>query len=101
MRMAMYLVLVQQSFLKFDILHCLRNNKRSIYYNPDRLSLSFQIQFINVDYTVNAGSAIKCLLKKKQLSTNQQRNLRSKERKYHNDSETIRQAIKKRSKDKK
>ena len=59
------------------------------------------MQFIKVDCTVNARSAIKCSLNKEQLSAKRQRDLKAKKRKYHDDPVKKRQSFKKRHEDKK
>ena len=64
--------------LKFDTLHSLENDIRSVYFNAYPLTLCFQMQFIKVDCTFNARSAIKCSLRKEILSTRQQRDLKAK-----------------------
>ena len=46
------------ALLKFDILRSLENYKKLVYYNTYPLTLSFQIKFINVDCTVNAGNTL-------------------------------------------
>ena len=59
------------------------------------------MQFIKVDCTVTARSAIKCSLNKEQLSAKWQRDLKAKKRKYHDGPVKKRQALKKRYEDKK
>ena len=85
--------------LKFDTLHSLENYIRSLYYNAYPMTLYFQLQFIKFHCTVNVKSAIKCLLKKEQLSAKWQRDLNLQKRKYHGNSEKT--GIEKRHDDKK
>ena len=58
--------------IKFDTLRSSKNYIRSVYYNAYPLTLYFQMQFIKVDCTVNARTAIKCSLRKEILLTRQQ-----------------------------
>ena len=44
-----------------DTLHSLENYMRSVYYNAYPMTIYFQQQFIKVQCTVTAKSAIKCL----------------------------------------
>ena len=81
--------------IKFDTLHSLENYIRSVYYNAYALTLYFQMQFIQVDCTVNARTAIKCSLRKKILLARRHRDLKAKKRKYHDEPEKKRQAVKK------
>ena len=76
--------------LKFDTLHSLENYIRSVYYNVYPMTLYFQLQFIKVHCTVNANSAIKCLLKKERLSSKRQRDLNLQKRQYHENPEKTR-----------
>ena len=87
--------------LKFDSLYSLENYIWPVYYNPDSWTLYFQVQFIKVHCTVNAKNAIKCSLKKERLLAKRQRDLDGKKRKYHDDPEKKKQAVKKRYSDKK
>ena len=48
---------------KRDTLHSLENYIISVYYNTSLMTLYFKLQFIKVNCTVHAKSAIKCLLK--------------------------------------
>ena len=50
--------------LQFDTLYSLENYIQSVYYNAYPLSLCIQVQFIKVQCTINAKSAVKCALKK-------------------------------------
>ena len=52
------------------------------------------MKFIKVDCSVNARSTIKGSLKKEQLSAKWHRELYAKKRKYHEDPEKKRQAVK-------
>ena len=53
------------------------------------------MQFIKVDCTVNARTAIKCSLRKKVLLAIRNRDVKVKKRKYHDESEKKRQVVKK------
>ena len=59
--------------LKFDSLRSLENYVRLVYYNNLPQTLYFQVQYIKVHCCVNTKTAIKCALKKKQLSVRQER----------------------------
>ena len=54
--------------LKFDSLNSLENYIRSIYYNTSLRTLYFQVQFTKVHCSANNKTAIKCAIKKEQLS---------------------------------
>ena len=99
MKMAIYQV--QAVLLKFDTLQSLKNYKKSVYYNANPITLYFPLQFIKCQCTVNAKSVIKCLLKKERLPAKRQRYLNLLKRKYHENPEKKRQAMKKRYDDKK
>ena len=86
---------------KFDTLLSLENYIRSVYYNAYPLTLYFQIQSIKVDCTVNTRTAIKCSLRKEIFLARRHRDLKAKKRKYHDEPEQKRQAVKKRCDDKK
>ena len=81
--------------IKFDRLLSLENYIRSVYYNAYPLTLYFQMQFIKLDCTVNARIAIKCSLKKEILLARGYRDLKAKKKKYHDEPEQKRQAVKK------
>ena len=84
---------------KFDTLLSLKNYIRSVYYNAYPLTLYFQMQFIKVDCTVNARTAIKCSLRKEILLARRHRDLKTKKRKYHDEPKKKRQAVRKRYED--
>ena len=86
---------------KISYMHSLGNYIRSIYYNVYWLTLYFQMQFINVNCTATARSAITSSLNKEQLSAKWQRDLKAKKRKYHDGPVKKRQTLKKRYKVKK
>ena len=73
----------------------------AIYQAPVQRFFYFQVQFIKVHCSGNSKTAIKCSLKKEQLSARRERDLGTKKRQYHNDPEKKRDAAKKRYNNKK
>ena len=59
------------------------------------------MQFIKVEWTINAKTAIKCSLRKEILSARQRRDLKAEKRKYYDEPEQKRQAVIKRCENKK
>ena len=78
MRMEIYQIQVQQFFFKLTPF-----THWKIIEDAYQMTLYFQSQFINFHCTVNAKSAIKCLLKNERLPRKQQRDLNLQKRKYH------------------
>ena len=70
--------------LNFTTFHSLENCIRSVYYNAYLITLYFSLQFIKLHCTVNAKSALKCLLKKAWLSAKRHRDLNLQKRKHEN-----------------
>ena len=54
--------------LKFDSSNLLENYVRSVYCNTFPQALYFQMEFLKVHCSANTKTAIKCALKKEQLS---------------------------------
>ena len=82
------------------MLYTLENYVRSVYYNTFPLTLYFHLQFIKVHCTGNTKNAIKYELKKEQFSARREQNLLARKRKYHDNSQKKKQAVKKRTHDK-
>ena len=59
------------------------------------------MQFIKVEWTINAKTAIKCSLRKEILSARRRRDLKAEKRKYYDEPEQKRQAVIKRCENKK
>ena len=59
--------------LKSDSLNLLENYIRSVYYNTFPQNLYFQVQFIKIHCSANTETAIKCSIKKEQLSARRER----------------------------
>ena len=79
----------------------MKNYIRSVYYNAYPVTLYFQMQFIKVEWTINAKTAIKCSLRKEILSARRCRDLKAEKRKYYDEPEQKRQAVIKRCENKK
>ena len=80
--------------LRFGSLKSLENYIGFIYYNTFPQTLYFQVQFINIHCSANTKTAIKCALKKEQLSARREIDLDTKKRKYYNDPQKKRDAAK-------
>ena len=70
---------------KDDTLNLFENYVKLFCYIAYPLTFSFQMQFINFHYSVNIRSAIKCSLKKEQLSEKWPRDLKTKRIKHNHD----------------